>query len=114
MGTSQPASTHSGSQLSDTQSVSIGALPTNLVIIASRYCAHGVVEKSTLTPVFASNAAMWLFTVSTAADQIAKRTGSAASRRLARPSAVVATRPAAEALSKLRRLSELDRVTAVP
>ena len=52
--------------------MSIGALPMNLVTIVSRNCAHGELEYSTLRPVLASKAAMWLFTVSTAADQVAK------------------------------------------
>ena len=68
----QPASAHSGSQLSETHSVSIGALPTNLVTSVSRYCAHGVFEYMTLSPVLASKAATWLLTVSTAADQVSK------------------------------------------
>ena len=41
-GAIQPASAHSGSQLSETHSVSIGALPMNLVIMLSRYCAQGL------------------------------------------------------------------------
>ena len=64
-----PASAHSGSQASDTHITSSGALPTNFVTIASRYCAHGRLPYSTSIPVFFSNAVMWLSTKSTAADQ---------------------------------------------
>src|SRR5262245_36731054 len=109
MGSIQPASAHSGSQLSDTHKVSIGALPMNLVTIVSRNCAHGELEYSTLSPVLASKAARWLLTVSTAADQVAKWTGSAAWTLPVLPSTLPAATPAAETLRNERRLTEVER-----
>src|SRR5512143_1429578 len=103
-GASHPASAHSGSQVSDTHSTSSGARPTNFVIIVSRYCAHGALLYVTLIPYFDSNALRWLFTWSTAADQVKKLTLSAACAALphGRPAAPVS--PAAPAiLRKLRR-----------
>src|SRR5512140_2856798 len=92
-GAIQPASAHSGSQLSDTHSTSSGALPTNLVTIVSRYCAHGALLYVTGTPYFCSNAVRWLLTVSTAADQVKKLSPSAASASVANGNIPAAARP---------------------